>query len=142
MLKVCKWCGKEFETPNKQSRYCSDECRKEVIKKTSRESKRKTYKELKKIKKCKWCGKEFTDKYRRSYCSAECQKEANRKRSRDDYEQKYKHIERKTKKKTRERSFEQRSKSIARKNELARQQGMSYGEWVALKTIMETRIRL
>lgn len=93
-------------------------------------------KNIPKAKKCEWCGKEFIAKTAvGKYCSNKCYKEANRNRS-----QNRRHNASKESKIV--KSYEERTKRINREVELARQQGMSYGQWVALKTIMETRIKL
>lgn len=89
-----------------------------------------------KIKKCEWCGKEFVAKTAvGKYCSNKCYREVNKLRARE-LRKSPKQDEKTIK------SYEERTRRINRKIELARQQGMSYGEWQALKTIRETRIKL
>jgi ribosomal protein L20 len=37
----CKWCGSEYQTERKNTRYCSDECRKASEKKAKKETERR-----------------------------------------------------------------------------------------------------
>lgn len=65
--KICEHCGKEFETTNKDAKYCSNKCNGEAH-----------YNRVKVN--CEYCGKEFeTPMYRKilnnyHYCSNECRK--------------------------------------------------------------------
>lgn len=47
-VKICKWCGKEFEKVGKQQ-FCSDECRAESKRECSKRHKRE-YRQKKKLK--------------------------------------------------------------------------------------------
>lgn len=58
--KICKVCGKEYETANIQSRYCSKECREKHM---------KTYP---KVLYCPQCGKEFKPLRNKRFCSRAC----------------------------------------------------------------------
>lgn len=100
MTKVCKVCGKEFETSQKNQKYCSKECKKIVI----RDRNRRYYwnKKAKECCKkhggidncpypdcicdasttvvCKHCGKPFIPTGRNhKFCSAKCRKASMRK---------------------------------------------------------------
>lgn len=56
-LKVCEWCGREFESLNSSQKYCSKECSYEGGKRRQRERWKQAYKP--KIIICKECGTEF-----------------------------------------------------------------------------------
>lgn len=83
MLKICKICGREFETARAWQVVCSDECfhEKELRrKKKCRELAKKqggadkpAVKRMAKPAVCVVCGKEFQAEYRgQKYCSEEC----------------------------------------------------------------------
>ena len=77
MLKkrICKYCGKEFETEY-CNKYCCHEC---LILATKKNLGIKNYTKtlLKKV--CKWCGKEFeTVNTKKVYCSSHCNCAANK----------------------------------------------------------------
>ena len=76
MKKVCKECGKEFETNNIRVTICSDECNKNRKLRTDRER----YRGIKCI--CKICNEEFIgDKWKgKKYCSVECRNKKENKR--------------------------------------------------------------
>lgn len=85
--KPCKTCGKMYKGP-KNSRYCSDECKKQA----GREWQRKYYAGLEKkprqvyTKRCAYCGAEFTtDVKKKIYCNDQC---ANRAWNRQQSEKK------------------------------------------------------
>lgn len=62
MLRVCKGCGKEFESSNNRKLYCSKECPGRVYPK----------------KVCKECGKEFIpEAHNQLFCTKECRIEYN-----------------------------------------------------------------
>lgn len=66
MIKICKECGKTFETDSKYIKICSDECRKIREKKKDR----KRYINQKCV--CTICNKEFIGNRNNKYCSDEC----------------------------------------------------------------------
>lgn len=77
MLKICEWCGKEFNViPARANtaKCCSKECRCLRHSKIMRGWRGPKKKRIKKI--CKWCGKEFGVKpshaNRRVFCSVAC----------------------------------------------------------------------
>lgn len=69
MKKVCKECGKEFETNNIRVTICSDECNKNRKLRTDRER----YRGIKCI--CKICNEEFIGNKGNKYCSDKCKSE-------------------------------------------------------------------
>lgn len=106
--KKCVACGKEF-TPNRGKQiYCSAECR---IKRNS--NKRKIECTQRKFI-CQYCKKVFVSKMKKKYCSFECCTKANTK----------------TKTKTRRRITAFPSLSIEQINKLAREQGLTYGQYM------------
>ena len=85
-IKYCEVCDKPFEMKSNSSRYCSEECKKEVRNLRVRERRRKEKKN--KVKKCVYCSKSYEQKHgRQKYCSKECrllakrQSERNRERA-------------------------------------------------------------
>lgn len=70
-MKICAYCGKEFETEEKRRKYCSKECYEKAHKESFRSARAKE-KVGKKIK-CVVCGKEFiATTVQSKYCSKEC----------------------------------------------------------------------
>ena len=113
ITKICKCCGKPFETDKNSQGLCSQECRIESIK-----TKQKEYhmrKRLSQTQICDYCGKEFHNGRRRQYCSNECRLAANGRGDIKQYEIK------KIKPKL----------SIGEVNKLAREEGLTYGEYCA-----------
>lgn len=81
---ICKICGKEFTTNGCNSKYCSNECREQGIKKNQIIIEHKT---------CPICGNEF-DSNLKKYCCKECSEIARKEKMAKTY-QKYrdrKHI--------------------------------------------------
>ncbi len=74
-LKVCKYCGKEFNSTNHSRKYCSDSCIKAINREKERDRSKLIHDKTAKYLKCKECGKEFKPEYpskRRIFCSKEC----------------------------------------------------------------------
>lgn len=81
--KTCIHCGEEFRTSTKQRRYCSDECKKEEVRKkarvayyrkrgmTEKQIEEKESKNL--IKKCSVCRTDFKVTTSQTTCSDVCQ---------------------------------------------------------------------
>ena len=63
MIKKCKRCGKEFETPYPRTVYCSTRCRNIGHFRNAPTSC---------TRKCKNCGKTFIGQFNKLYCSAKC----------------------------------------------------------------------
>lgn len=97
-IRICKYCGKEFEPIHGNQLSCSKECRikhRIQVKVVSDEQKikRNTSKKLKLIqnyannpKTCKTCNKEFIQTHgRQEYCSPECKQERERIKNRESY---------------------------------------------------------
>ena len=76
MEKECIICHKTFEAKRKDSKVCSDKCKKEY----DNAKKRKTYSYVK----CKNCGKIFLQKKESNvFCCSECKKKYHNKDKRD-----------------------------------------------------------
>ena len=78
MMKICKICGKEFETRNSRQLCCSKECSKQNRRNIVHEH----YKPVPRFvqKTCPVCGTVFqTDEHQRVFCSAQCQKKQYKK---------------------------------------------------------------
>lgn len=95
--KICRWCGKEFESDNHPECYCSAECKKLSLKERKAEWAKKNRARKKALKEknateliCVNCGKKFiTTDNRRKYCTIECKtKWSNAKAMKKYYEQK------------------------------------------------------
>ena len=70
-IKHCVVCNKPFEMKSNNSRYCSEECKKEARNLRVRERRRKEKKN--KVKKCAYCSKEYKQEHsNQKYCSKEC----------------------------------------------------------------------
>lgn len=82
MNKICKQCGKAFETDQSATKYCSDACRqaalteqRAAITQRQKEKRHEAKRALSRI--CKRCGKIFeTDQSAAKYCSDACRKAA------------------------------------------------------------------
>lgn len=103
MIRKCKCacCGIEFETERNAKKYCSVKCRAKFNKKQAR-IKMKTCT-------CNWCGIVFETEKKRKYCSEDCRMIANRRKK----NKALKH-----------------NKSIEQIAKLAREAGLSYGQYV------------
>ena len=66
--RICKYCGKEFETTNKKRLHCNEYCKNQY------KYRRKKNNEIEEIKKnCIYCGTEFeTKNLNKLYCSSKC----------------------------------------------------------------------
>lgn len=112
----CAVCGKLFDG-ERNSRYCSKEC----IAEAKREAHKRLLKErgglnMGDIITCPTCGKNFQySSSRKRYCSVECQRKAQRT---------------KTGEKTLPRPRKKRAKTMAEIARAAREEHMSYGEYV------------
>ena len=102
IIKNCLECGKEFETVNNRQKYCCEICRRKHG---------KIYDPLgERIFKCQYCGKEFTSNQRKKYCCAEHGIKANNKKR---YKKKM-----------------HQSTSLSEVARLAREQGLTYGQYM------------
>lgn len=101
--KVCIQCGKDFTTLHNSRKYCSEECRIKANKKSPLG--RRTFT-------CEFCGESFEADAKRKFCCIECRQGAERAAR----------LRRKPKKP---------KLSIANINELARNEGLNYGQYVA-----------
>ena len=86
-MKRCIICGKEFKPKLKTQITCSEECRQERVRQTSREyMRRKASTKQSPIyeRRCEECGKLFTTTLKNKVaCSYECQTERTRRKSRE-----------------------------------------------------------
>ena len=107
ITKICKQCGKEFTSDQNAQIYCSAACReehREAIKQMVAEN--HTTRHFV----CRWCGKEFEATTYRKFCCEACKKEFHSKRKPNN---------------------KKNMKNIVKINELARKEGLSYGQYVA-----------
>ena len=108
VVKICPCCGVEFEARNNAAKFCSSKCRKKSHTIKQKAAVMKYYNISKYT--CKQCGKVFQAKVHRDFCCAGCEDAyaANRK----------------------ERN-RQNALEISRINELARKEGLTYGQYMA-----------
>lgn len=110
--KKCPVCGKEFTTDKNAQKFCSDVCRYRGYAVTHSPKTR-----------CLICGKTFTiSKVRLEYCSVACKDKARRLALQKQYAARPA-LRRKTRNKT--------NLSLTEIAKLARDAGMTYGEYVA-----------
>lgn len=107
-VKICPCCGVEFVAKNNAVKFCSPKCRI----KTNNACRKKRVMRYYNVAKytCKYCGKEFQAKVHRDFCSSGCENayRANRKANNN-----------------------KNMKEIIRINELARNEGLTYGQYMA-----------
>lgn len=114
----CMYCGKEFKMNLKgNQKYCSQKCCEGWYR----------HKKPKEIKYCAICGREVEDT-KRLYCSPDCSYEAMLRRQ-SAYKSIYKKPKAEEPKKKRGRP--KKMTSLAEINELARAEGLNYGQYVA-----------
>ncbi len=108
-IKICPYCGEKFVARNNAKKYCSAKCQ------------QKDYKTKKKLEiirhnfniskyTCRWCGKQFESNTPVEFCSAACRKAHRQKKKTDN---------------------KKNMAEIARINELARKEGLTYGQYLA-----------
>ena len=102
----CLCCGKEFVREHNAQKHCSAKCR--IAWNTSKEAKAKYNI---KMYTCSWCGITFESPQKKKYCSDECRVLS------------YKGKRKKPKRQT--------ALSIQEVSKLAREAGLSYGQYVA-----------
>jgi ribosomal protein L20 len=77
------------------------------------------------------CGKEIFER-KQSYCSPECRYKAQIERQRNRYEKEYKSTQTEAEEKQKKKRGRPRKRlSIADINQLAREEGLNYGQYVA-----------
>ena len=108
-VKKCLYCGTKFVSKTQKSKYCSPDCRKKDYK---IKNKSEIFKHNFNISKytCRWCGKEFEANIPRCFCTSDC---ANAHRAK------------------RKSNNKENMKAIANINELARKEGLTYGQYFA-----------
>ncbi len=79
MKRVCKECGKEFETNYSRKIYCSYECQREALKIMNRKRVSEFQKKYRNT--CRWCKTEFRGGRSQRYCSPDCKAAAREKRA-------------------------------------------------------------
>lgn len=107
-IKICACCGTEFEPRNNAVKFCSSKCRIQKHKELHKLSVLRSFNISKYT--CKQCGKEFKSKVKKDFCCAGCENiyAANRK----------------------ERNRKNASE-IVKLNDLARKEGLTYGQYMA-----------
>lgn len=83
-LCICVICNKEFNGTRSDSKYCSDECSKEMNRRKELARSKERHEALGKKCQCKQCGIEFIPKYgskHRSFCTDLCSKRHGHKQS-------------------------------------------------------------
>ena len=118
----CIYCGKSFKNTFKTNqKYCSQRCCEGWYK----------HKKEKEIKLCVICGKEVTGK-KRLYCSPDCSYEAMlRRQSTYKYQWQKPQAEVKEEPIKKKRGRPKKKLSLADINEMARAEGLNYGQYVA-----------
>ena len=101
----CPVCGKVFARTYNAQKFCSIKCRDKAYR-NSRAPKRV-------VLECLWCGKEFETDRRRKYCCDKCRQKANNSLKRKPAPRKKVNL------------------TLAKINELARAEGLNYGQYVA-----------
>ena len=121
-MKHCKFCGKDLLVGfgNRKS-FCNDECYKKFY-------------GMKKEKSvaCEMCGKSLTG-LRRTYCSDECQKKSKLSERYDEH----KKPQATTYPVNVKKQDRPKKMTLAEVNELARAEGLSYGQYVAKHRLYE-----
>lgn len=108
-MKTCEACGKKFESDVSYQKYCSHKCAVTAYQiKRKGEIFRQRFNKEKYT--CRWCGKQFDSNTPVEFCSAACRKAHRRKKKTDN---------------------KKNMKEIARINELARSEGLTYGQYLA-----------
>ncbi len=91
MSKICAWCGKEYESQARRSKYCSSLCVKLAKNQSCIEyNKRRNANKPKQTRICIVCGKEFKSNYGAKCCSDECREKNTQRWVHDYYEAKRK----------------------------------------------------
>ena len=121
----CQHCGNEFKYRFRATeKFCSTKCCHDYHRGLRRVHKNKV---------CVICGKELTGTQTK-YCSEECRYKAQLDRQRERYEQEYKSTmteATETQKKLKKRGRPKKKLSLADINNLARAEGLNYGQYVA-----------
>lgn len=116
---ICQNCGKEFAQKFRSSeKFCSTFCRKFYHRQ-----------EKPAYKVCEICGKGFEGKAQR-YCSPECRYQAQLERQRA-YKVNFKKPQAEVKEEHKKKRGRKKKLSLAEINELARAEGLNYGQYVA-----------
>ncbi len=105
--KICPFCQVEFFTEKNAQVYCCDRCRRGAFAKKKREGNKS------RVFTCAYCGNTFTSDKKQKYCCEKCRLIA------------YGRITAKPKARKKPKL------SLAQINELARAEGMNYGQYVA-----------
>ncbi len=111
----CRICGKEIKVGFKRKIFCSKECSDLFY---GYKTERKTN--------CVICGKPLVGR-QRSYCSDECKSVAKTKSQQAENKVEYK----KPKAEPKPKVKKQKTLTISQVNELARAEGLNYGQYVA-----------
>ncbi len=98
----CPYCRKKFKTVKNAQKYCSEKCQRAF-----------NTKGMQKAFTCSWCGVLFDAERRRKYCSELCRLKANGRRQ------------------TVPKAPQKIVLSAAQINKLARECGLTYGQYVA-----------
>lgn len=119
----CLYCENEFKYRFRSTeKFCSTKCCHDY-----HNGRRK----LTANKVCAVCGKEITGQHTK-YCSSECRYKAQIERQRNRYEKEYKSTLTETEEKQKKKRGRPRKRlSIADINQLAREEGLNYGQYVA-----------
>ena len=85
-MKTCKVCGKEFHHKVKQTRSCSDQCKKEIKK-----AREKVWAQIEVTKTCLNCGAKFpsTNGRRGRHCNPDCRDQYRVRKQRQWINEKY-----------------------------------------------------
>lgn len=108
-VKICPYCGEEFVARNNSQKFCSKACSSKTY---QVKRKQEIYDQVFNKRKytCQWCGKEFGSNIPREFCNYNCQVAYERKRKKDSIKN---------------------AKELVTINELARKEGLTYGQYMA-----------
>lgn len=132
---ICRHCGEEFTNKDRRVRYCSDECKKSAIRERSKASHLLGLENpITKI--CVVCGNEFKcgsygAETRVQTCSKKCkiQKASESRKNTTPKDKTQKRIKKK-------------ESDIDSINAKARDMGLSYGQYQAIKLLDQARVKL
>lgn len=122
-MPICQHCGNEFKYRFRSTeKFCSTKCCHDYHRGIRRVNPNKV---------CAVCGKKITG-HQTKYCSPECRYKGQLERQRGRYEQEYKSTTTEAvEKQKKKRGRPKKKLSLADINNLARAEGLNYGQYVA-----------
>lgn len=122
-MPICQHCGNEFKYRFRATeKFCSTKCCHDYHNGVKKQKANKV---------CAMCGKKL-EKHQSKFCSPECRYKGQLERQRNRYEQEYKSTMTVTEEKQKKKRGRPKKKlSLADINNLARAEGLNYGQYVA-----------